>query len=91
MKLNEKEIYSSLNGLPGWERAESCIRRTFIFASFKETIVFVDKVAALAESLGHHPDIDIRWNKATLSLSTHDQGGITEKDIDMARLITAIQ
>jgi 4a-hydroxytetrahydrobiopterin dehydratase len=91
MQLSEKEINASLNTILEWERVDSTIRRTFIFNNFSESIMFVDKVAALAESVSHHPDIDIRWNKVTLVLTTHDEGGISEKDIEMAKQINAIQ
>lgn len=83
-KLSAKEIRSALTALPEWQRKGNSIVRTFQFRDFPEAIKFVNAVSRLAEKAWHHPDIDIRWNKVTLTLSTHDKGGITEKDFDLA-------
>ncbi len=87
--LSETEIKDRLARLPGWERRGSEIRRTWTFADFESSMAFVNKVAALAQSADHHPDIDIRYSKVTLALSTHDAGGLTEKDFDLAEAIGA--
>ena len=72
----------------GWLLLESKkITRTFEFKGFTEAVAFVNKVAILAEKENHHPDIDIRWNKVTLTLTTHDAGGLTEKDLLMAEKV----
>lgn len=84
-KLTPKEIKSALGSTPEWSRKGSNIVRTFQFKDFPAAIKFVDKIARLAEKAWHHPDIDIRWNKVTLTLTTHDQGGLTEKDFNLAR------
>ncbi len=84
-KLTSDEIQARLRALPGWEQHEAVIRRTLAFKDFPAAIDFVNRVAAAAEEAGHHPDIDIRWNKVTLSLTTHDAGGLTPKDFDLAR------
>ena len=63
------------------------ITRTFEFKGFIEAMAFVNKVAVLAEKENHHPDINIQWNKVTLTLTTHDAGGLTEKDLGMAEKI----
>ena len=85
--LTETQIRERLARLPGWERRGSEIRRTWTFADFESSMRFVNKVAALAQSADHHPDIDIRYSKVTLALSTHDAGGLTAKDFDLAEAI----
>lgn len=80
------EIEAFLDSHRGWGRAGDEIRRTFEFDDFNEAIGFVARVAMAAEKAKHHPDIDIRWNKVTLTLSTHSEGGITAKDLDLADL-----
>lgn len=82
--LSDAEITQRLASLPGWERAGSQIRRTFSFDDFKGSMTFVNRVAELAEAADHHPDIDIRYSKVTLTLSTHDAGGLTGRDFDLA-------
>jgi 4a-hydroxytetrahydrobiopterin dehydratase len=82
--LSDAEIAERLTRLPGWERRSDEIRRTFAFADFKGAMAFVSRVAELAETLNHHPDIDIRYSKVTLALSTHDAGGLTALDFDLA-------
>lgn len=84
-KLTPKEIKAALASTPDWSRKGGNIVRTFQFKDFPAAIKFVDKIARLAEKAWHHPDIDIRWNKVTLTLTTHDQGGLTEKDFALAR------
>jgi 4a-hydroxytetrahydrobiopterin dehydratase len=85
--LSETRIRDRLARLPGWERRENEIRRTWTFADFEASMAFVNKVAALAQAADHHPDIDIRYAKVTLALSTHDAGGLTERDFDLAEAI----
>ena len=82
--LSETEIKSRLEGLPEWAELSGAIQRTYVFADFVSSIAFVNKVAALAEAAAHHPDILIRYSKVTLTLSTHDAGGVTEKDFALA-------
>lgn len=83
-KLGADEIRSTLAGMPEWRRRGSSIVRTFAFADFVTAIKFVNAVARAAENANHHPDIDIRWNKVTLALTTHDAGGLTAKDFALA-------
>lgn len=71
--------------IPLWQRRGSRIRRTYEFENFVSAIRFVSAVAEAAEMEQHHPDIDIRWNRVTLTLTTHDAGGLTEKDFHLAR------
>jgi 4a-hydroxytetrahydrobiopterin dehydratase len=88
--LAKKEIQDALLELNGWMLEKKKIQRIFEFADFIRAMGFVNSVALIAERANHHPDIDIRWNKITLSLSTHSEGGITPKDISMAREIDSL-
>jgi len=85
--LSDIEIQRELGSLPGWARRADVLTRQYSFRNFSESMAFVNKVADSAEAANHHPDIDIRYSKVTLTLSTHDSGGITQKDIDLARAI----
>jgi 4a-hydroxytetrahydrobiopterin dehydratase len=84
-KLNASEIKSALAAVPEWNRKSATIARTFQFKDFPAAVRFVNAVAEIAEQAWHHPDIDIRWNKVTLTLTTHDAGGLTEKDFALAQ------
>ena len=84
-KLNASQIKTALRTVPAWKKKGSTITRTFQFKDFPKAIKFVNAVARLAEQAWHHPDIDIRWNKVTLTLTTHDAGGLTEKDFKLAK------
>ena len=86
-RLTEAQIQQRLASLAGWERRGDEIRRTFAFASFEESLAFVNRVGALAAAADHHPDIDIRYSKVTLALSTHDAAGLTAKDFELAAQI----
>lgn len=85
MKLDETKIQAALAALPNWTRNGPVISHTYEFNDFPAAMKFVNAVAELAEQAQHHPDIDIRWNKVTLALTTHDAGGLTEKDFALAR------
>jgi 4a-hydroxytetrahydrobiopterin dehydratase len=89
--LNEEEIREGLAGLPQWERDGREIHRNFVFDSFASAIQFVDRVAQLAEQADHHPDIDIRYDKVRLSLSTHSAGGLTKRDMKLAAKINELR
>jgi 4a-hydroxytetrahydrobiopterin dehydratase len=82
--LKAGEIKASLKQVPGWKQRGKTIQRTFEFDDFVAAIKFVNKVAKLAEKAWHHPDIDIRWNRVTLTFSTHSEGGLTGKDFELA-------
>jgi len=84
-KLKASEIRKALTRTPEWREAHNAITRTYVFKDFPAAIRFVDNVAVLAEKAEHHPDIDVRWNKVTLTLTTHDAGGLTMKDFKLAR------
>jgi 4a-hydroxytetrahydrobiopterin dehydratase len=85
--LSDIEIQRDLGSLQGWSRKGDVLTRTYAFRNFLQSLEFVNRVAALAESANHHPDIDIRYSKVTLTLSTHDAGGITSNDVNLARAI----
>ena len=84
-KLNAAQIKSALAKIPGWKKEAAVISRTFQFKDFPAAMKFVNAVAKVAEKEQHHPDIDIRWNKVTLALTTHDAGGLTKKDFALAK------
>jgi len=84
-KLTSDQIKAALPSVPDWKQKGDAITRTFQFKDFPAAIKFVNAVAEPAEKANHHPDIDIRWNKVTLVLSTHDAGGLTEKDFNLAK------
>ncbi len=86
-KLNAESIKGWLSSREGWKRRSNKLVKEFKFKSFRDSIVFVNRVATLADSLDHHPDIDVRYATVTLSLSTHDAGGITEKDLELAEQV----
>ena len=86
-KLNTESIRTWLDSHKGWKRRSNQIIKSFRFSSFRDTIVFVNRVATLADPHDHHPDIDIRYDNVTITLSTHDAGGITEKDLALAEQI----
>jgi 4a-hydroxytetrahydrobiopterin dehydratase len=86
-RLDDTAVEEGLQRLPGWERRGSQIVKSFMRKDFAQAMVFVNEVAAAAEAAGHHPDIDIRWNKVTLALSSHDEGGLTERDFQLAARI----
>ncbi|MEO6803092.1 MAG: 4a-hydroxytetrahydrobiopterin dehydratase [Granulicella sp.] len=87
-KLSEGEIKSILAAQPQWKVADGALTREWVFKDFVEAMTFVNRIAAIAEAAGHHPDIDIRYNKVRLSLISHDLGGITERD---AAFVTHLQ
>jgi 4a-hydroxytetrahydrobiopterin dehydratase len=89
-RLSAKQIAGELKTLKSWQLSGPEITRTFDMKDFVHAMGFVNSVALLAEKANHHPDIDIRWNKVTLSLSTHSAGGLTEKDFHLAREVDAL-
>ena len=88
--LSDADVSSRLSSLKGWQHQNGEISRTFQFADFRGSLAFVNRVGDLAEAAGHHPDIDIRYNKVRLALVTHDAGGITTKDFDLAQQINSV-
>ena len=88
--LTPKQISLGLKDVPKWAKRAKTIQRTFTFDDFPGSVEFVNRVARKAQKADHHPDIDIRFDKVTLTLSTHDEGGITEKDFSLARQCDAV-
>ena len=86
-RLSDIAIQRELGNLPGWSRRGEVITKTFQFRSFLSGISFVSAIAKAAEAADHHPDIDIRYTKIVCTLSTHSAGGITQKDLDIAKQI----
>jgi 4a-hydroxytetrahydrobiopterin dehydratase len=86
-RLDDTAVAEGLHHLPGWERRGHQIVKTFAQEDFAHAMVFVNEVAAAAEAAGHHPHIDIRWNKVTLTLSSHAKGGLTDRDFQLAARI----
>ena len=88
--LSDAEISTGLGSLAGWDRAGDAIEKTFELPSFPDAIAFVTRVGFLAEAADHHPDLDVRWRKVKVALSTHDAGGITAKDLSLAGEIESV-
>jgi 4a-hydroxytetrahydrobiopterin dehydratase len=88
-RLSEADIRQALGKLPGWELRGNAIERHFEFSSFVEAMKFVNRMATIAEDVNHHPDITINYNKVVLSLTSHDSGGVTERDIAFAGRVNA--
>ncbi len=88
--LTDEQVDAAAKTLDGWERANGALRRAIKFPSFPDGIDAVRRVAEHAEAEDHHPDIDIRWRTVTFALVTHSEGGITDKDVAMARDIDSI-
>ena len=83
--MKSKDIQLELKSIPKWSRRGQTLLRTYEFKEFMQGLQFVTRVAKRAEKSQHQPDIDIRYNRVTLKLTTHDEGGITDKDFAMAR------
>ena len=86
-RLNDEEIQQRLSGLEGWERAGEAIRREFELDDFKGSVDFVNRLTPEAEDMNHHPDLEISWNKVTVTITTHSEGGLTENDFELGRRI----
>jgi len=90
MPLTDSEIPSALEDLPGWQHSGKAIERTLKFPDFVTAISFVNRIADAAEKANHHPDITIHYSQVTLSLWSHDSGGVTKRDLKMAGSINQI-
>lgn len=89
--IDDRQIENELSTLDGWERRGDAIAKTFQCGDFVGSVRFVDGLVGPAEEMGHHPDLEISWDKVTVSLSTHSQGGLTESDFELARRIEALR
>jgi 4a-hydroxytetrahydrobiopterin dehydratase len=85
--LSDDEIEARLSGLDGWKRDGDALKRQLKFDDFQASVDFVNRITPVAEDMNHHPDICISWNTVDLSLSTHSEGGITEKDFELAEQV----
>ena len=88
--LSEEEVRSALSDLEGWELAEGdtpAVTREFQLATFRDAVAFVVRLSYDAEAADHHPDLDVRYNRVKVTLSTHSEGGVTEKDVALAKAI----
>ena len=83
-RLSDEEIEERLSERTGWERAGDAIRREFTFDDFKGSVDFVNRLTPVANEMNHHPDLAISWNKVTVTLSTHSEGGLTDMDFELA-------
>jgi 4a-hydroxytetrahydrobiopterin dehydratase len=85
--LNPDALHHELDRLQGWGGTTQGLEKRFTFADFNGSVAFVNRVAAVADELDHHPDVTISWNTVTLRLVTHSSGGVTQSDIELARRI----
>lgn len=88
MRLRSEELRDRL--APGWSGTTEGIQKTYRFTDFRAALQFVQQVGDIAEEMGHHPDIDIRYNQVRLALVTHDAGGVTERDLALAQRVDAM-
>jgi 4a-hydroxytetrahydrobiopterin dehydratase len=88
--LSAQEVASHLDALPEWRIEAGELTRTFAFRDFPAALAFVNRVGERAEAAGHHPDIDIRYNRVRLGLVTHDAGGLTVKDFELASAVNKL-
>ena len=88
--LSEADLVGALTRVPVWRRERGTIKREFRFRDFIETMGFVNRVALLAEKANHHPDLSIRYNRVLVELSSHDEGGLTERDVALAERIDGL-
>ncbi len=89
-KLTADEIAAALANVDGWNADNDRLKRRFAFSNFAESLAFVNKVGAVAESMDHHPDIKMGWGYAEIEITTHDRGGITDVDFELARKIDGL-
>jgi len=91
LRLEPKRIKTELATVNGWKLQGRQISKLYIFEDFAQAVKFVNRVARFAKSMNHHPDIDIRYNRVMLTLTTHDEGGLTMRDFRLARKIDGIK
>jgi 4a-hydroxytetrahydrobiopterin dehydratase len=88
--LSDAEIEARLSEHPGWERRGDAIAKTFERGDFVGSVRFVDSVVGPAEAMNHHPDVEISWDRVTVSIATHSEGGVTAADFELAAKIDAL-
>ncbi len=89
-RLSDEEIGERLGSLQGWDRDGDAIRKTYEGEDFMSSVGLVNRLAPVAEEMNHHPDLEISWNKVTVALSTHSEGGLTENDFTLAERIDGL-
>jgi 4a-hydroxytetrahydrobiopterin dehydratase len=89
-RLSDLEIQRALGSLPGWARRGDVLTKAYAFRTFTDGVGFVQRIARAADKMDHHPDVDIRYTKVVITLSTHSAGGITENDLSLARTIETL-
>ena len=90
MRMSDDEVKDRLSKMGGWEREGDALVHQFEFANFVGSVDFVNRITPIAEEMNHHPDLEISWNKVTVSITTHAAGGLTESDFQLAQRIDAV-
>ncbi len=90
MPMSDDQIKDELHNLGGWEREGDALMREFEFANFVGSVDFVNRLTPVAEEMNHHPDLSISWNKVTVQITTHSEGGLTANDFELAKKIDAL-
>ena len=88
--LSDDDIRARLSALPGWSLESGAITKRFSFSDFLGSVMFVNRITGAAEAANHHPDLEISWNKVTVTLVTHSQGGVTDADLAMAATVEGL-
>ncbi len=92
LRLSQDKVVTELQHMPGWEWVSpGAIRKEFVFADFTGSVQFVGRTVHPANAMGHHPDIDIRYNRVLITLTTHDEGGVTAKDLELAQKLDLLE
>jgi 4a-hydroxytetrahydrobiopterin dehydratase len=89
-RLNDEEIDERLQDLDGWERHGEAIRKHYEGDDFASSVALVNRLTPVAEEMNHHPDLEVSWNKVTVTISTHSEGGLTSNDFELARRIDGV-
>jgi 4a-hydroxytetrahydrobiopterin dehydratase len=89
-RLDDQQIEEKLAGLEGWERTGDAISKRFELQDFKGSVDFVNRLTPEAEGMNHHPDLEISWNKVTVTVTTHSEGGLTDNDFELAKRIDSV-
>jgi 4a-hydroxytetrahydrobiopterin dehydratase len=89
-RLENQQIEDRLSELEGWQRSGEAIEKQFRLDDFKGSVEFVNRITPEAEEMNHHPDLEISWNKVTVTITTHSEGGLTSGDFDLAKRIDSV-
>ena len=88
--LSDDDVKTRLSSLDGWEHKGDAIEKQFQFEDFTGSVEFVDRITPVANEMNHHPDLAISWNKVTVTLSTHSEGGLTDNDFELAQKLDGL-